>query len=102
MFYITSTQQNITSVIYSGLFELYDSTTNLNNLATSAAAQLTSANSTAINAAAPIITVNNAANVNVGKVINRVVSVNQTATSVASPAVANIAAAAANVSSASA
>ena len=43
-FYITSTQQNITSVIYSGLFELYDSPTNLNNLATSAAAQLNNAN----------------------------------------------------------
>jgi hypothetical protein len=32
VFYITSTQQNITTVIYSGLFKLYDSMDNVNNM----------------------------------------------------------------------
>jgi hypothetical protein len=32
VFYITSTQQNVTTVIYSGLYKLYDSTDNVNNL----------------------------------------------------------------------
>lgn len=32
VFYITSTQQNVTTVAYSGLFKLYDSTDNINNM----------------------------------------------------------------------
>jgi len=43
VFYITSTQQGVTSVIYSGLFELYDSPSNINNLTTSANNQLLAA-----------------------------------------------------------
>ena len=42
VFYITGTQQGITTVIYSGLFELYDSIKNINNLTTSANNQLAS------------------------------------------------------------
>ena len=91
VFYITSTQQSITSVIYSGMFELYDSPTNLNNLTTTATAQLNNINSAALLAPTPIITANNsAANVNVGRIITRTVNVNQSAISVAAPAVANI------------
>ena len=43
VFYITSTQQNSTSVIYSGLFDMYDSVTNINNLLQSAINQIAAA-----------------------------------------------------------
>ena len=84
VFYITSTQQSITSVIYSGMFELYDSPTNLNNLTISSAAQLNTINNAALLTPNPIITPINSSNV--GKIITRTVNVNQTAVSVAAPA----------------
>lgn len=82
VFYITGTQQNITSVIYSGMFDLYDSITNLNNLSTTAVAQL-NANSTTTNNVAPIINANNSTSTNTtnsttGKIITRYVNVANT------------------------
>jgi len=40
VFYITSTQQNMTTVLYSGLFDMYDSSTNISNLINAAVAQI--------------------------------------------------------------
>ena len=54
IFYITATQQNITTVIYSGLFELYDSVTNINNLTIAATTQLSISSSSALISSSPI------------------------------------------------
>jgi hypothetical protein len=43
VFYITATQQNLTTVIYSGLFDMYDSSNNINNLNTTSNLQITTA-----------------------------------------------------------
>lgn len=40
VFYITATQQNVSTVIYSGLFEMYDSISNINNLNIASNAQI--------------------------------------------------------------
>lgn len=43
VFYVTGSQQNTTSVIYSGLFDMYDSSSNINNMIQSAIQQSVSA-----------------------------------------------------------
>jgi hypothetical protein len=41
VFYVTATQQNLTTVIYSGLFDMYDSPENINSLNTTSNLQIT-------------------------------------------------------------
>lgn len=43
VFYVTGSQQNTTSVIYSGLFDMYDSASNINNMIQAAIQQATAA-----------------------------------------------------------
>jgi hypothetical protein len=81
-FYITSTVQNSTSVIYSGLFDLYDSASNLNNLITAATNQIAAAAASSLQ----IQTVNN--NKNKPYVNNNLLSQNKNFVSV-NPSILN-------------
>ena len=81
-FYITSTVQNSTSVVYSGLFDLYDSASNLNNLITAATNQIAAAAASSLQ----IQTVNN--NKNKPYVNNNLLSQNKNFVSV-NPSILN-------------
>ena len=75
VFYITSTQQNLTTVIYSGLFKMYDSASNINSLNSLANQNLAGANTQA-----SIISDKNAANTGVA-IVTRVATPNNVAAS---------------------
>ena len=80
VFYVTSTQQNITTVIYSGLYNLYDSANNVNNLNSVANQQLLNIKTQT----QPTIIPDKSVNTGVA-IVTRVLTTNVAAASTATP-----------------